>query len=512
MNPSSRSLTPKLCDITPTRATCEHVESFVALPASDGVRFPMTTHKRCQQLSHEAAALLVSFGLGNACGREVHIMEPTDEMRLDHPGVVLVTGPSGSGKSCLIQARNDIAWSEPGTNGKADRERPIIDAWPTLTITERIERLSTAGLADPFTWARTCDELSVGQRARFDAIDAIYSGDRVIVIDEFLTGLDRPTARAVAWAIGKIIRKKRKVLVAATSLSDIAEDLVADVIVRVNWTSKPDIERPAYTRSQCTLLDEIYYEPASVAAWHRVRSMHYAAGDPGTYHSVHTLRHPSMNDPVAVAVLSYPALACAARNVATKNEYSGKSSRAIAQRLNREVLLLSRIVVTPEFRCAGLATLLIREIISRTTARWIECSTSMGKYNRFLANAGFVEAPQASGPSEAALQAWAIERHVPPHVALDVDGFIAWVDALSVRHRREARRIVWAHYHQFVIHRRTNKAPPKKVPPHHDAHWRMAFDFASRRLIDRPSYWIYGPIDAHAEHGQVENNSGVRIA
>lgn len=490
-NQSRRSAT---CSITPTEATHEPSDCSIVWPRTPAVAYPMLTASRLANVSREAADLLASFGLGNAVHREVTIMETTDELRLDHPGVVLVTGPSGCGKTTLLRAVRDTVCDDQATAGNADTTRPIIDAWPDVPIRERVARLSTAGLADPFTWARTPGELSVGQRARFDAIDRIHASTRVVVIDEFLTGLDRPTARAVAWAIGKVVRRSGKVLVACTSVDDIADDLRADVIVRINWTASPTYERPAWDAAECSLHDDLRYATGSVADWHALAPLHYAAGDPGTVHSVHTLTHPSVSGPVAVAVMSYPPLACAARNLATGDEFKGRSSRAIANRINREVLLLSRVVVTPEFRCAGIGTRIVREAIERTTARYVECSTSMGKYSRFLANAGMREVPQASGPSEAALQAWASLTEVPPHVQLDTEAFIAWVDALSVRGRREARRIVWAHYHQFVVHRRTNAPPPKKVPGHKSTHWPKAFDFASRRLRERPSYWIIGPL------------------
>lgn len=462
---------------------------------TQAVAHPMMTAQRLKNTSAAAAELLSSFGLGNAVHRRVSIMEVTDELILDHPGVVLVTGPSGSGKTTLLEAIRSTVCDDAPPSLNYPKDKPIIDAWPNVAIEERVRRLSTAGLCDPFTWARIPSELSVGQRARLDAIWALYSDSRIVVIDEFLTGLDRPTAKAVAWAIGRVTRKLEKVLVCCTSNDDIAADLIADVIVRIDWSDTPAYEWPAWSRPECTLHDDLFYQAGTPADYHRVAPLHYAAGSPGTFHSVHTLRHPDIRHPVAVAVLSFPPLACAARNVGTNGEYAGKSSRAIAQRINREVLLLSRIVVTPEFRCAGVGTRLVRECLDRTTARYVECSTAMGRYSRFLENAGFREVPQATGPAEARLYAWAIMQSVPPHIVLDVDAFSTWVDALSVRKTREARRIIWAHYHQFVVHRRTNAPAPKQVPSHRSEHWDPAFIFAAQRLQGRPSYWIAGPLD-----------------
>ncbi len=349
-------------------------------------------------------------------------------------------------------------------------------------------------MSDPFTWCRIPRELSVGQRARFVLCVLLFSKAKVVAADEFLTGLDRVTARAVAWAIGRLVRKLNKHLIVSTSIDDIAADLLPDIIVRIGWDGAPLVEHPTWQTSGCTLHSEISFVDGTMQDWQRMKPLHYAAGDPGTWHSIHCIRHAGTPHPVAVAVLSYPSLASAARNLVTDGEYNCRGDRQTAQRLNREVLLLSRIVVAPEFRCAGLATKLVRSIVDRTTARWIECSTSMGRYTRFLENAGFREVPQATGPSEAALHAWATMARVPEHLPLDIAAFAVWVDQQSVRDRREARRIIWKHYHQFVVHRRTSAPAPKKVPPHHDPHWPAAFEFAAKRLHERPSYWIIGPL------------------
>lgn len=459
------------------------------------VAHKMVTRQRLTELSPEACVLLGQFGLGSAVRKELLIMVEQDELRLDHPGVVLVTGPSGCGKSQLLQAIVQGERHQQPSVPPADRSKPLVDWWPTLPIAERVKMLSTAGLADPYTWARVYDELSVGQRARADLIDRIYAGGRVVVVDEFLTGLDRPTARACAWAIARVVRARSQVLVAATSEDDIAEDLLADVIIRVGWDEQPDYERPAWSRAACTLHDDLYYEPGVIGDWQRVRPLHYAAGDPATYHSVHVLRHPDIRTPVAVAVLSYPPMQSAARNLATGDEYRGRSLRETANRLNREVLQLSRVVVVPELRCAGVGQRLLDEVISRTTARYIECSTQMGRYNKFLERSGFREVPQTSSAQEAAWQAWAIEHQVPPTSVLDPDALAAWCSGRSVRVAREARRLVWHLYHQMVYHRRTGKKHPRKVPGWKSKHWPEAWRLAAARLRDRPTYWIAGPLN-----------------
>ena len=66
------------------------------------------------------------------------------------------------------------------------------------------------------------------------------------------------------------------------------------------------------------------------------------------------------------------------------------------------------------------------------------------------------------------------------------------------RKAREAKQLVWSHYHHFVLHRRTKKPVTKQVPGPRDPAWIKAAELASRRLVERPSYWIVGLIDGMA--------------
>lgn len=372
---------------------------------------------------------------------------------------------------------------------------PLIEMWPDQQPRERIARLAAVGLADAFTWVRTPDELSVGQLARLRLALALWSGAGHVHADEWLNALDRVTARAVAWATGRILRQQGIGAILVTSQDDIVADLQPDLVLRVGWQCPVEVERPATGQPACSVLDELVYERGTTADWQAVKPLHYAAGNPGTYESIHVLRHPALRQPAAVAVLSYPDLHSSARNLALGDEYATMRGKNSTTQLNRDVLKLTRVVVTPELRGCGVARDLIARAISSSTARYIECVTAMGRYSGFLRSCGFREVPQATSDVEAAINAAAVMDGLPDQVALSADALASWAAGLSVRRAREWRRLAWGHFHHFVVHRRTRRPPPRKIPNPGHPLWPEAWAILATRLHERPSYWVLGPID-----------------
>lgn len=421
------------------------------------------------------------------------IAQLPDDLTIDAPAILMLSGPSGTGKSQTLRLLHEQGYIT-ATNTPVDipQDKPIIESWD-VPATVAIQRLGEVGLSDPFMWCRTPAELSVGQRARLHVAHAVYSDDPFPVIDEFLTGLDRLTAHATAWSIQRAVRRLGKSLCVATCHGELADDLQPDVTITCHWSGDSRIAFCDRTREACSIMPDVEHRFGSMADWRTLKHLHYAAGEPGTVHSVHCLTHPASDTPIAVAVLSYPSLHSAARNLATDNAYQIGSDRDVARRLNREVLLLSRIVVTPELRSCGLATRLVVDILSHAPARYVECSTAMGLHTRFLTNAGFREVPQTPSTQEAELQAWASRVRVPPHAQLDPELLEDWINRLSVRQARSGRRVVWRYYHHYVLHRRTRAPVVRKIPGPLDPHWPAAYALAAQRLTLRPTYWIAGP-------------------
>ena len=75
--------------------------------------------------------------------------------------------------------------------------------------------------------------------------------------------------------------------------------------------------------------------------------------------------------------------------------------------LNRQLWLLSRVVLHPTYRGAGVAAAFVRRACQTCPVPWIETLSAMGRVNPFFERAGFVrvgvirKGPRSRGPSGA---------------------------------------------------------------------------------------------------------------
>lgn len=176
------------------------------------------------------------------------------------PGrVVLVIGPSGSGKSALLSALADLARAdgrkvvEVGANSPRPHSARIIDAvHRRLARRERargqapahtrhlgaMAALAAAGLADARLALTRCDHLSEGERARLALALALAEAQTtprsLLIADELGASLDGPTAASVAAALARSIRRGRRFCaVVATHRPEVVRALSAEVVVRI---------------------------------------------------------------------------------------------------------------------------------------------------------------------------------------------------------------------------------------------------------------------------------------
>jgi len=93
---------------------------------------------------------------------------------------------------------------------------------------------------------------------------------------------------------------------------------------------------------------------------------------------------------VGVAALGYPTGGLRLRNHVTRGRYSGtRLTRGARLRLlNREVRTITRVVLRPEFRGCGLATVLVRQVLQQAGVPYVEALAAMGQVNRFFERAG----------------------------------------------------------------------------------------------------------------------------
>ncbi len=188
------------------------------------------------------------FGLGIDDQRTLRVVPPT-QLAIRGGRVVFITGPSGSGKSMLLDLIGDAIEQHPGVKPiRFDRmpalpDRPLVDglgaAWPGLGLEATLKIMSRAGLGDAFVMLRKPRELSDGQRYRLGLAQVLAAvrtsnepGLHVVACDEFCSTLDRVTASVLARQMRRWVdREPRVCFIAATAHDDLLEPLEPDVLI-----------------------------------------------------------------------------------------------------------------------------------------------------------------------------------------------------------------------------------------------------------------------------------------
>ena len=152
--------------------------------------------------------------------------------------IILVSGPSGSGKSLLLHAIHSLA-----TNNATLEESPSvtigglvnegfvkvgrpetchpdvapIDALQSLSLEETLELMAVAGLAEPQVLIRPAKTLSLGQKYRLSLALGLCDDIELYLVDDFCESLDQFSATAVARHLRREISLRAIGAVVATS-------------------------------------------------------------------------------------------------------------------------------------------------------------------------------------------------------------------------------------------------------------------------------------------------------
>ncbi len=159
------------------------------------------------------------------------------------PGIVLVTGPSGSGKSRLMRALPN-ALRDQGRTPIVPRlptsdTRAILDACAPGSRNERLASLALVGLADATLLDHAVHELSEGQRFRLLLAIGVCRARTVgtgatLLIDEFASVLDRASALVLARTTARWATRARAHAFVASAHDDVLEALAPVAVVELS--------------------------------------------------------------------------------------------------------------------------------------------------------------------------------------------------------------------------------------------------------------------------------------
>jgi ABC-type ATPase with predicted acetyltransferase domain len=337
-----------------------------------------------------------AFGMGISEFQE-HVLYDNVELKIGPTDIVYLTGDSGSGKSVLLKAI--IADLESGesaklTEVKVDPDKPLIDTVGE-SVDEGLKLLSNVGLNDAFLFVRRYSQLSDGQKYRYRLAKLIESGAQWWIMDEFCATLDRETAKIVAYNVQKLARKLRKAVVAATTHTDLFDDLSPSVHIHKRFGKEVTVNyHPNEPKHHCSLLEEMTVKEGTYEDWKQVSGFHYRSHRVAFLQKIFVLKRRNQVCGAIVYVCPMSAAPCRSRVLKIKN----------MKELNEKLARVARVVVHPKYRTIGASVKLLRESLPLCGKPFVEMIAVMARYNPFAEHASMTKVCE-SKPDKSILEA-----------------------------------------------------------------------------------------------------------
>jgi ABC-type transport system involved in cytochrome c biogenesis ATPase subunit len=329
-------------------------------------------------LTERTKEVAEAFGLGADQSREFLIYDNA-RIRIKPTDVVLITGDSGSGKSALLRAiKNDLGDDAQDIKDlKIQPDIPIIETLGKNT-TEAIEALSQVGLNDAFIFLRTYAQLSDGQKHRYHAALLAASQKPFWILDEFTSTLDRDTAKILAFNLQRLARKHGKAIIAATTHRDLIQDFAPNVHIHKRYGKEVTVRYHPKTKAEkCSLTKQMSIVQGTSADYKALCEFHYRAHRTPPTRKIFALKR--KDELCGVIVYCYPPPMSFGRSKVWKGN--------IAQ-LQREVSVISRVIIHPKYRSIGLGEKLVKDTLLFAGTPYVEAVAVMAKYNPFFEKAG----------------------------------------------------------------------------------------------------------------------------
>jgi ABC-type lipoprotein export system ATPase subunit/GNAT superfamily N-acetyltransferase len=349
-------------------------------------------YETATEITPRTIAVSEAFGLGVDQQQKFVIFDNV-ELKIGAKDIVYITGDSGSGKSVLLKALAKDIRENPELGDvinivdfKVDQDRPLIET-VGKTVEEGLELLSRVGLNDAFLFVRRFKELSDGQRYRYRIAKMIESGAQWWVMDEFCATLDRDTAKIVAFNLQKLARQEGKAVLAATTHTDLFEDLKPSVHIHKHFGKEIEVHYyPNEPAKECSLTKEIRIEEGTRSDYALLAGFHYRSHNVGI---VRKIFRAVRSDEVAGAIVyCYPGITVAGRLKVLP--------KMTVQDLNQKLSVIMRVVVHPKYRTIGLGQRLVRETLPLAGTPYVETIAVMARYNPFFEHAGMMKIAEST--------------------------------------------------------------------------------------------------------------------
>jgi len=334
------------------------------------------------------------FGIGPESGPNVIARD----VEIDYsPGrIIYFTGPSGGGKSSLLRAAIRRTPKAVLLGDSFDDRRSIVDTLGP-DVRKAVGRLSLCGLSEAMSMLRSPRELSDGQRYRYALARCLAGEPQTIAADEWCAMLDNVTAKVISYNVRKLADRSGVGFLLAGTREDIIDDLQPDVIVRCHGRGVVDVHETSYKppRGPISFRDDLDIRVGKVSDWPYFAKWHYRGHGIGPVRRVNLLYHGA--EKVGICIFGFGPLASAQRN--RLFGLGGKMSSSKAKVINSNFACVSRFVLDPRYRGAGIGGWFLDRACRAAPWPWIEMISEMANLVPFYKSAGFVMASRMASPA-----------------------------------------------------------------------------------------------------------------
>ena len=205
---------------------------------------------------------------------------------------------------------------------------------PRGELKDAMELLNLCALGSVPLWFRSFGELSTGEQARARLARGIShaagaEGDRLLLIDEFATGLHRTAAMSLAYNLRRLVTRKKLRVVVACCDESILSDLQSDTHVSLSGDGGHVCNERVVRSRPISFWRRLRIEPGCKRDYSLMAHMHYRRSDElGFVDRIFVLRDGAAGRIVAIVVYSYPPAELAIRNAVTGGQYSKNLAKA----------------------------------------------------------------------------------------------------------------------------------------------------------------------------------------
>lgn len=343
------------------------------------------------EVTSRVAEISEIFGIGVDDSIKHTILEDYD-FKEDFE-VCYITGASGSGKSSLLrELKKQYGYDDLSLQEIMSSNKSLIDLIGNDTK-EAIELLSLTGLGEAKLFVKHPNELSDGQKYRFQLAWLLDQKRNMIMIDEFTSFLDRTTASVVAFNMQKICRRKGVKLIVATAHNDLEEFLKPDIKIDFQtgdgvYTDYNEVD------DSNPFVPYLTIENADKADFDNFIKYHYknVKAVPGCK-KMYKLVYKGQT--IGLAVYAVASRMLSGRNIYFNKHYMTAKGYPKMDEVNTDFISASRFVIHPQYRGCGLGAWFTHETVKLIDEEFekpfIEFSSVMAKFTPFLQKGGVLD-------------------------------------------------------------------------------------------------------------------------